>query len=185
MRRLKLAALMMVLVLLSACGGDKSRGELEALRQRIEVSQSVEMTAHVMADMGETAEEYTLSLAWSAEESVVAVLEPELIRGVRAHIGADGDSVEYEGAILAVGRLSENGLSPVTALPELIAAIRTAHAETFWTEGENYAMTLVPDDEMRITLWMDAQGIPVAAEFISELDGKVLLRCEISEFIIQ
>ncbi len=185
MRRLKLAALMMILVLLSACGGDRTRETFEALRQGIESSGSVTLTACVIGNLADSVEEYTLSMNWSAEGAVIEVLQPELIAGVRARIGAESDSVEYDGAILAVGRLSEGGLSPVTAMPELIAAINDAHAETFWTEGEHYAVSLVPDDELRITLWLDAQGLPVAAEFINQADGLVLLRCDISEFNIQ
>ena len=108
-------------------------------------------------------------------------LAPELIAGVRARLDAEGAALEYEGLILDAGEVAE-GLSPVTALPKLCEALRTAYVELAWTEGGESVASLVPEDELGLTLRLDGSGAPVSAEFTSRESGRTLITCRIDGF---
>ena len=106
--------------------------------------------------------------------------------GVRARIrraapNAEGAALEYEGLILDAGEVAE-GLSPVTALPKLCEALRTAYVELAWTEGGESVASLVPEDELGLTLRLDGSGAPVSAEFTSRESGRTLITCRIDGF---
>ena len=73
-------------------------------------------------------------------------------------------------------------LSPVTALPKLCEALRTAYVELAWTEGGESVASLVPEDELGLTLRLDGSGAPVAAEFTSRESGRTLITCRIDGF---
>ena len=178
MRRRIMAALMTALMLfpLTACGGDAARSAFEELRASREGG-TAELTAEVTA-WGRDA---TLSCASDETGSEIETLAPELISGVRARIENENASLEYEGLILDAGEAAE-GLSPVTALPKLCEAIRTAYVELAWTEGGETVVSLVPEDETAITLRLDETGRPISAEFTSREDGRCLITLRISEF---
>lgn len=183
MRRRMLAALMTALLLLplAACGGDAARRAFEDLRASMDGAEA-ELRAVVTAWGGDgTRTEYTLSCVSGEAGSEVETLAPELISGVRAKLDAEGASLEYEGLILDAGEVAE-GLSPVTALPKLCEAIRTAYVELAWTEGGETVLSLVPEDETGLTLRLDADGAPVWAEFTSRGSGRTLMTCSIEEF---
>ena len=183
MRRRILAALMTALMLfpLTACGGDAARSAFEELRASMEGG-TAELTAEVTAwGRDGTQTEYMLSCASDETGSEIETLAPELISGVRARIENENASLEYEGLILDAGEAAE-GLSPVTALPKLCEAIRTAYVELAWTEGGETVVSLVPEDETAITLRLDETGRPSSAEFTSREDGRCLITLRISEF---
>ena len=100
---------------------------------------------------------------------------------MKARIEAESAELEYEGLILDAGEVAE-GLSPVTALPQLCEAIRTAYVELAWTEGGETVVSLVPEDETGITVRLDEAGRPVSAEFTSRESGRCLMTMRISEF---
>lgn len=183
MRRRIAAALMtaLMLFLLTACGGDAARSAFEDLRASM-AGGTAEITALVTAwGRDGTQTEYTLRCASDGAASEVETLAPELISGVKARIEAESAELEYEGLILDAGEVAE-GLSPVTALPQLCEAIRTAYVELAWTEGGETVVSLVPEDETGITVRLDEAGRPVSAEFTSRESGRCLMTVRISEF---
>lgn len=183
MRRRIAAALMttLLLFLLTACGGDEARLAFEELRSSMEGG-GAELTATVTAwGRDGTQTEYTLKCVSDGTGSEIETLAPELIAGIRARLDVEGAALEFEGLILDAGEVAE-GLSPVTALPQLCEAIRTAYVELAWTEGEDTLVSLVPEDETGITLRIDGNGKPVSAEFTSREDGHTLIVCRIDEF---
>lgn len=185
MRRRIMAALMTALLLLplAACGKDAAREAFEALRVSMQDGRA-ELTATVTAfGAGGEQTEYGISCESDAEASEVETTAPELIAGVRARIEAGRASIEYEGLMLDAGEASE-GLSPVTALPKLCEAIRTAHVELAWTEGGESVVSLVPEDETAITLRLGEDGLPVSAEFTSGGDGRTLILCRFEGFAL-
>lgn len=183
MRRTKLAALMIISLLLSGCGGHGNEKKFEGFRTALSAAQEIGMTAEVTADYGDTAREYTLALTDTAEGSQVEVLAPALLAGVRAHIDKDGSTLEYENLILDTGELTDDGLTPVSALPRLVETIRTGHVDGIWREGECLAVKLTPDDTVTLTLWLDAETMtPRRAELSGQDDGRMLVSCIITEF---
>lgn len=54
----------------------------------------------------------------------------------------------------------------MSALPYLIDAAKDAHTDMTWTEDGLLAVRLVPTDDMSVTLWISAEGVPQNAEII-------------------
>lgn len=179
--RLRAAAapLALVLALLTACSAESSLEDFEALRAALDAAEGVHIAARVAA-AGERPEEYTLTLEGTAADCTVTVVEPEALAGVSAHITENGAEIGYGPLLLAAGDLDGAGLSAITALPRLLAAISGAHAALSWTEGEGSAVSLVPADGEGIELRLGPDGRPLSAEFTA--GGEVLVMCEIEGF---
>ncbi|MFR3291204.1 MAG: hypothetical protein ACLTSG_13705 [Lachnospiraceae bacterium] len=54
--------------------------------------------------------------------------------------------------------------------------------ELAWTEGGESVASLVPEDELGLTLRLDGSGAPVSAEFTSRESGRTLITCRIDGF---
>ncbi len=176
------AILAAILTGLGGCGGRSAAAELEALRLEVAAAERVSVTARVTADLGETVEEYVLSAERRGGETVVEVLEPELIAGVRARLRAGEDALEYDGVILSAGELSA-GASPLAMLPTLLDALAGGHVDSVWREDGGTAARLTPEDGLALTVWLSAaDGLPAAAELMTESDGRVAVACEITGF---
>lgn len=177
------AALMIILLLFGGCarGGDK--GKFETFRAELAAASEVRMTAEIEADFGGSARAYTLAMTATAEGSVVEVLMPELIKGVKARIGNDGNRLEYDGVILDTGELTGDGLTPISALPRLTDTLGRGHVDGVWREGEHIAVKLIPDDVIILTVWFNAQTfLPERAELMDQAEGRTVVRCEITAF---
>lgn len=184
MRRTKLAALMMTLLLLSACGKTEQAG-FEELRTSVAGATGAEVTAKVTADLGDKVREYTIRFTGDAEGCVMEVLEPSLIAGVRARITGAAHTLEYDGLVLDTGEFTEDGPTAITALPLLMQAIAQGHVDNTWTDKGTMGATLVPDDELRVALTLDSDTkAPSYAEIIDGETGRTLVKCEIQEFAL-
>ena len=192
MRHWKCVPMMtLLLLLLAACGG---RGEEEAgtadLRDRYH-----DMTGCVMEAGVSCGQE---GLAWEAElrceyvpggESVVEVLSPEMIAGVRAVLSEPEWRLEYQGDSLNAGTLSDEEISPAACLPRLMSALRDG-----WLLEENREdwngvpclrvtvdQTGVKDGKILSTVWLDLEaGTPVRGEIA--VDGAVILTADFTSF---
>lgn len=183
MRRKSFAALMILPLLLCGCMGSGEEEKFERYQADLADASEIRMEAEVSADYGDSAREYTLSLCWVPGRCEIEVLAPELIAGIKAHIDGDGSALEYDGLILDTGELTEDGLTPVSALPRLLEAMQTGHIDSAWKEGDCVVVELTPDDVVSISLWLEAETLaPRVAELYSQNNGRVLIRCEITRF---
>ena len=109
------------------------------------------------------------------------VLSPGLIRGVRARLEEGSSSLEYSGVMLETGELDRYGLTPMSALPALVKALREGHMHSFWTEGDCTVLRRIAEDTLTADVWMDSESmIPLRAELLS--DGQVRVFCTISNW---
>ena len=81
---------------------------------------------------------------------------------------------------LGVVKADAYGLSPMSALPLLVEALRHGHADAFWTEEGMDAVELLFDDHARANVWFDGEGLPCRAELVS--DDVVVVSCEINNW---
>lgn len=186
--------MMLLCLLLAGCGGAglENSAEQRALDIRGDYLSMEAMTAHaaVTADYGQRVYAYELDVAWAREgETVLTVTAPENIAGVTARL-ADGETaLEFDGVRLETGPLDEAGMSPIDAIPALLAAAREGFIAECGTEvlGEAEALRLCcrnPDSAAgtgtEITLWLDPDtGALIQGELAS--DGFTVLRCVFSE----
>ena len=192
--RLWTCALMMTLLLtLAACGG-QGGGDGEArtadLRDRYHDMTGCAMEAAVSCDQEGLAWEAVLRCDYvPGGESVVEVLAPETIAGVRAVLSEPDWRLEYEGESLNAGTLSDEEISPAACLPRLMSALRDGwlleENEEEWGGVPCLRLTVdqtgVKDGKILSTLWLSlAEGTPVRGEIA--VDGEIILTADFTSF---
>ena len=109
-------------------------------------------------------------------------MAPELIRGIRAHARAGETTLEFDGVMLDTGPLNDYGLSPMSALPLLVEAMKSGYIDSVREENGEYAALIIPDDHLNVQLHLDKYTMrPVYAELIS--DGKVSVFINIRDWV--
>jgi len=83
--------------------------------------------AQLRADYGQRVYEYTLDVAADETEMVLTIAAPELVAGTTARIRAGETFLEYDGVCVETGPLNEDGLTPISAVPALLEAVRSAY----------------------------------------------------------
>ena len=191
------APTILALLLLTACGGggEQSQAEELALTVRGEYLAMERLSAQVelTADYGERVYDFALTAAVSGEETVLTLTQPEWVAGLTARITGEEGRLEYDGLMVETGPLDGEELSPMSALPELLAAARSGYmAECALEEGEDGAALLrvrCGDPEQRpgtgreVTLWFDGDSHALRRGEIS-VDGRRVITCTCLEFTI-
>lgn len=177
MKRTAVFALMIALSLLSGCGQKAEEKAFMDFQSAVSGAAGIEFTADVRAEYDDKTEEYTLKLSKDANGVSVEVVKPDIIAGIKAHIDADSSTLEYDGASLDTGKLADNGLTPISALPELVSALSSGHLDIAWSEGYATVAQITPKDDLTVTVWFDENMLPFHAELQS--GGKVLAYCDI------
>lgn len=179
--RKALCALMMTLVLsLSACGGSQEPGAEElALDIRAKYLEMTACTGHVAltADYGQRVYDYGVDFTWEREgETVLTLTAPENVAGISARIAQGETALEYDGMMVETGPLDGAGLSPVDAVPALLAYAREGFmaecALEDW-DGEERLHITCRDPE-------SSPGQGTEAQLWLEPDTGALLRGEVS-----
>ena len=181
----------MIALCLLLCGCGKQTAEPAAdLRSVYQEMSGCEMTAEVTCEQS--------GLEWSATlhgtyvpggESTVEVLEPLELAGVRAVIREDGWTLEYGDLCLDAGTLTEEAVSPATALARIVYALR----EGWLLEENDEEWEAVPctrlaleqtggaGGEIVTTLWLrQAEGTPLYGEIA--VDGETILKARFTDF---
>ena len=122
MRKWICVPMMTLCLLLAGCGGKEEAADLRTPYQEMS---GCTMTASVIC--GQEGTEWTATLRCEyipGGESTVEVLEPELIAGVKASFSDQDWRLEFGDAVLNVGSLSSEEVSPALCLPRLMSALR-------------------------------------------------------------
>lgn len=187
MRRFIVPALMISL-LLSACGSGAVQRKVAEQRERFAAAEEIVFTADITANLGKEVFQCTLSCAASPEIVTMEVVAPESVAGVRARLENGEAALEYEGISLGIGTAGLDSITPVSAVPLLMSALRSGFMQRCWMERDGEE-TLVAEevyvtDEAALTVWYNESDMaPVACEFSQE--GRVILRCEIRGFTLR
>lgn len=145
MKRLGLFPLMMSLLLLAGCGGGGKTSSSEALALAIQKDFAAMTTCScqvaLTADYETRVFDYVLDVTYDASGADLTIVEPELARGVSAHIEAGQTQLVYDGFSLDAGPLTADGLSPVEAVPAFYQAISAGYIATVDAAGETLTVT--------------------------------------------
>jgi len=194
-RRSGMICVLMMTLLLSACGGGKGDLAQElalTVRTAYAAAKGCTGTMEVTADYGQRVYHYTLELAWDGEETVLTVTRPDMIAGITARV-KDGQSLlEYDAAVLETGPLDGDGLTPLSAAPALLEAARSGFMDSCTLEllGERQTLRVycrdpagTAGDGVETVLWFDADSqMLVRGEILS--DGRRVIACEFAEFAL-
>lgn len=181
MKKLCLPLILSLCLLLAGCGGKEYERTQQELTQRLGAVEVLSFTANVRAEYEHKTARFTLSYSEDSQGGKVTVLAPQLIAGITARVEPGSTSLEYDGVMLGTGELDDFGLSPMSALPILVQALKNGALDSGWQEGDFTVMQIQSSDELSCTVWFEPETmIPRQAELISE--GRVKIFAEISDW---
>lgn len=178
MRKSILSALMIMMLVLTGCGGTVQR-KFDAAQKQFAQANQMHITAEIQADFGKSVENYTLDYQFQDETWTATVKAPEVLAGITARIAEDSSEIEYDGVILPTGDLRKQGVSPIYSVPLLVDTLKNGTTDSVWREGEHIVAKQVYDEEIAVTVWFSAEGTLVAGE-LSE-NGTVKVKCTFSQ----
>ena len=181
MQRKAIAALMISLLLLSACGHGAGERSFQTFRDTLTGS-LVTVTAQVHADYGDTVADYTLTCRELADGYDLTVIAPETAKGVGAHLRRGESTLTFDDILLPAGDLNAAGLTPLTALPYVVDAVRSGYVDLTWQEDGLLVVQLITDDHTVVRLYLDGT-VPQCAEL--SVDDTLCLRCTIENWNLE
>ena len=190
MRRLFACVLMMTLLAACAPAGETPEDAAFHLQERYRAMAGFSATVDLTAEYGDRVYDFTVdALCRKDGETVLTITAPELIAGITARL-AEGETVlEYDGAALSLGDLDGEGLTPVSAIPELFRqAAMGWMAQCAWAdEGQTQLQALCRDPEAEegtgtefLMLFDRGTFAPIRAEL--SRDGVRVLTAQFSDF---
>ena len=180
MKKLYLPLLLILSVLLGGCAS-KGETRFREFSEELRARSDLELTAEVRAEYDDRSCTFTLRCCEDGQGGcTVEVLEPELIRGVKARVSADGTKLVYDSVSVDTGGDGGTGLSPMGALPLLLRALRTGALDSVWKEDGCPAVRLVPEDGIGVTVLFDGDMTPTCAEI--DREGRAVLFLDVTEF---
>jgi len=178
----------MLMLLLTACGGGGEKVDPAAeLQAQYAALDAATMEADVICHYADELRTYTLLCAYTPAESTVTVLAPANLSGISATV-ADGKlHLNYEDVSLDAGGYSAAAISPVAALPRLMAAAGGGYLteQSEETLGDRTCLRLacdLPDDETTVyTTWFDQETLlPLRSEITT--DGEMVFEVAWNRF---
>lgn len=179
----------MLMLLLTACGGGEEKDPAAALQRQYAAVASATLEADVTCHYEGEERTYTLLCAYTPEKSTVTVLAPENLTGISATLEGEELTLSYEDISLDAGSYSAAAVSPVAALPKLMAAAAGGYLTEQSEEavGERpclrLAFDLSEDQETLYTTWFDQETLlPLQSEI--SVDGAVVFEVAWRSFAI-
>lgn len=179
----RMAALLVVLCLLSGCSGSDEPME-EALSLRAQTQGSAfTFDGIITADYGAEVQTFTLQCAASPDGSVTfTVTEPSSISGIKGSLSATGGALTFEDKVLAFPMLAEGELSPVSAPWIFVSTLRGGYIRACGRDGQQLRITVddsYAQDALQVDIWLTGMQ-PVYAEILWQ--GRRFLSMEIQNF---
>lgn len=188
--RKKIYVPMIALCLLLTSCSDAGEESSASLRDRYHEMSGCTMEAAIVCDQEGMEWEASLRCEYvPGGESVVEVLAPETIAGVKAVISDSDWSLEYEGECLNAGAISSEEISPAACLPRLMNALRDGwlleENEESWNEVPCLRLCVdqsgTQNGKIVSTIWLrQDDGVPLRGEI--SVDGEIILTAEFTSF---
>lgn len=181
MKRTLVVLFLAVCVLLSGCGSGAAEKRFADFSESLSGQDTLSFSAELRAEYPDRTLNFALDYTRDDSGQTILVRRPERIAGIRAHLAAGSETLEFDGLILDTGPLDPYGLSPMNALPKLVEALCSGHLDSHWEENGSPVYQLVLDDHLSASVWFDAQRMtPSYAELQS--DDTVHIFCTISDW---
>lgn len=189
-----MALSILLAVLLCGCTGSQEEDQLALqLREDFLTMAGCSGQMKLTADYGQRVYTYSVTFSSDQEQGMTLVLTaPEAVAGITATIEHGQTNLVYDGVRLETGPLNKDGISPLDALPALIAAVQNGCLAETGSEllGETDTLRLCYRDSEQgtgegteTTLWFckDRKTL-LRGELRSS--GSTVIRCEFSAFNI-
>ena len=179
----------MLMLLLTACGGGGEKDVAASLQQQYAAVSAATLEADVTCHYEGEERTYTLLCAYTPEKSNITVLSPENLAGISATLEGETLALSYDDISLDAGSYSAASISPVAALPKLMAAAATGYLTEQSEETVSdrpclrLAFDLSEDEETLYTTWFDQETLlPLQSEISA--DGAVVFEVSWNRFEI-
>ena len=177
----------MLMLLLTACGGGEEKDPGTVLQQQYAAVAEATMEADVTCHYEGEERTYTLLCAYTPEKSTITVMAPDNLAGISATLEGEELTLSYDDISLDAGSYSAAAISPVAALPKLMAAASAGYLteQSEETVGERSCLRLAFDlseeEGTRYTTWFDQETLlPLQSEI--SVDGAVVFEVAWSRF---
>jgi len=179
-RWIQAALLTMLLLCMSSCAGEMKTEEIaEKICLGYAEAQTVKTDVDVTADYGERVYVFTLACTVDDNGGTIEVKSPENIAGLTAKLSEDGSQLIYDGVAFDTGPLTDEGLSPVEAVPQLIAAWRRGSISECYAEKNDGGRSIVIQTPFGTAAtqktWFSEKGEPMRSEITYQ--GTTVLTC--------
>ena len=179
MKRLYLPLMLALCVLMTSCAKSSAADKVTEFVGTLHAADKLSFTAKLRSEYGNKTVGFELEFSSDSEGCTVTVLEPKLISGISAHIAAGETSLHFDDLILDTGELDKFGLTPMSALPMLIDALKNGSCDSTWEENGEIIAHLTATDTLSVQIRFDKYTMtPTHAELISEGMVKVFVDFE-------
>lgn len=198
MKKFRLLPVILSILITTGCGsGGESPQEQDAVLARSHYLALTQATGlcHLLVDYGERVYEFSMAVSVTQENEQRSISQtltaPAEIAGItvtQVGVGAESKLI-WEDVLLETGDLSQDGLSPVTAFPQLFHCLTTAYIQSATLVSEGEILQLLCRDpalEMgqgqEVVLWLDSGSYDLLGGEIYQ-DGQRVIACEMESFL--
>lgn len=178
--------LVMISLFFGGCGETKRlENDFENARERWCGAESLSFRAEVRSELYDSVFDCTLLCTRKGEETVVEILSPENLAGIKARLKDGETTLEYDGLILAVGDREKGEISPLSAMPIIMSSLTDGYVNLLWNEKEEgdplAAAEIYIDENSSLRLWFQRENFTLLqGELVS--GGRAVVKCKISDF---
>lgn len=185
--RLKIAAVLMILLcLLTACGSKETDALQAPMKFRTQLLDAGGCTfsAAVTADYGDSVQQFTLLCDCRTDGTAsMEITAPETVAGIRADIEKSGGKLTFEDTAVGFGTLADGNVAPIAAPSLLVSAWTEAYISAAGSEGTQLRVTYEKgynEEQLFVDCWFDEKNIPICAEIC--YNDKTVLKMELTDF---
>ena len=171
----------------SSCSAGSASSE--ELSQSLSSMTHAEYTAKITASFPSREASFVINYSHSPEGDRASVISPGEVAGVSYSVTDGGAHLEFDGAILEIGKLSEDGLSPFSCIGSLINAWKSGNFDEVVSSsmfGQDAFLAISRktenETETEYRTWFSKEDfLPLYAEIFS--DGNRIIQCEFERSI--
>ena len=189
MRNTKYARMIsLLLVCLTLAGCSRSKTVLVKTQKAYSAQQQIKLELSMVVSKGDVSAPYRMEQVHTADGALFAIIEPEIIKGITAHVTADG--LIFEQAHVAMQTMPV-GYTPFDLAYFAIEALKDTHFTTVGQErlGDVEAYIIekeiqVYEKKLRVNLWLNKENYQlIKYEFFDQ--GSRVLEASIMAFDAQ
>ncbi len=181
--------MLIALLMLTGCSASGNQGEELAVTARggYLASQTISMRCTVTADYGERVYHFSFDSVTEGETTELTLTAPDTLAGLVVTVEEGASALAYEGVLVDTGALSEDGLTPITAIPALVEGLRSGYIQSSLLEEGVLTLTIGDPDSLvgvgqELVLTLDGEsGDLVRGEIF--WDGFRVIDCEVTEIV--
>ena len=98
------------------------------------------------------------------------------------HLRRGESTLTFDDILLPAGDLNAAGLTPLTALPYVVDAVRSGYVDLTWQEDGLLVVQLITDDHTVVRLYLDGT-VPQCAEL--SVDERSCLYCTVEQWNLE